>query len=155
LITPLDIQNKKFKKKVLGYCQEEVDEFLDQVNESHETLYRENIELKDKVSTLNEAIQHYKSIEETLQNTLLVAQTTGEEVKRNAYEKSDSIVRDAEMNAKKIIEDANQEVIKIRYEYENIRKEMGVFKAKMNSLLMSEMEMIKENFIEKNQEVQA
>jgi cell division initiation protein len=143
MITPLDIENKKFRKKPLGYCQEEVDEFLDTLNESYENLYKENIELKDKVSALNEAIQHYKTIEDTLQNTLLMAQSAGDEVKRNASEKAENIIRDAEISSKKIIDEANQQVIKITCEYENTKKDMILYKTRMQNLVMSQIELLK------------
>ena len=56
MITPLDIQNKEFKKVMRGYKESEVDEFLDKVIVDYEKLYKENIELKDKIALLNEQI---------------------------------------------------------------------------------------------------
>ena len=50
MITPIEIENKEFKKGIRGYNQDEVDEFLDMVKEDFEQLYRENLELKEKVS---------------------------------------------------------------------------------------------------------
>lgn len=143
MLTPLDIETKEFKKKVWGYSEEEVDEFLDSIVENYESLYRENVELKDKVNVLNEGIQNYKSLEDTLKNTLLVAQSTGEDLKRNALEKSENIIKEAEMKAAKIISDANQEVTKVRFEYEELIKNYNVFKAKFENQLVSQMEIIK------------
>ena len=48
MITPIEIENKEFKKGIRGYNQDEVDEFLDMVKEDFEQLYRENLELKKK-----------------------------------------------------------------------------------------------------------
>jgi len=50
MLTPLDIENKKFsRKRISGYSVEEVDEFLDEVTVDYEKLYKENSELKDKI----------------------------------------------------------------------------------------------------------
>ena len=144
MLTPLDIENKRFKKKVMGYNEIEVEEFLTMVVEDYEKLYKENIELKDKISLLNEGMQHYKSMEETLQNTLLVAQSTGEDIKKNAYSKAENIIRESELKAEQILAEANQEVSKINYRYEEIKRNFGAFKAKIESLVYAQLEMMKD-----------
>jgi len=143
MLTPLDIENQKFKKIVWGYSSEEVDEFLDKVIESYETIYKENIELKDKIGVLNEGIQHYKAIEETLKNTLMVAQTTSDDIKKNAYGKAENIIKEAEIRAERIIGEANQQATKARYECEEQKKEYNVFRAKMESQLLSQLEIMR------------
>jgi len=137
-----------FKKSIFGYNEDMVNETLDKVIEDYSAYIRENIELKDKLALLNESLQHYKSIEESLQNTLLAAQQTGEEIKKNAYEKAENIIKDAELRAQKIINDANQEVVKLKLEYEDLKKRLHVFKTKSEALLMSQMEMLKQLFDE-------
>ncbi|WP_094546812.1 DivIVA domain-containing protein [Petroclostridium xylanilyticum] len=144
MLTPLDIENKKFRKKPFGYSELEVEEFLTKIVEDYEKLYKENIELKDKIAVLNEGIQHYKAIEETLQNTLLVAQSTGEDIKKNAYAKAENILKEAEMKASQMIADANQEVSKINYRYEDLKRSFGVFKAKIESLIYAQLDMMKD-----------
>lgn len=148
MLTPLDIENKKFKKFPIGYSVQEVDQFLDELNENYEAIYKENIELKDKISVLNEGIQHYKAIEETLKNTLMVAQTTSEDIKNNAYGKAENIIKEAELKASRMIGETNQEVIKIKYEYEEIKKNYNVFKARIESQLMSQIEIMRNSTID-------
>ncbi|MCR4434289.1 MAG: DivIVA domain-containing protein [Clostridiales bacterium] len=146
--TPNDLQNIVFKKKVMGYSEDMVNEVLDKIIEDYSSYIHENIELKDRVSVLNEGIQHYKTIEESLQNTLLVAQQTGEDIKKNAYQKAENIIKEAELKAQKIINEANDEVVKIRYEYEEIKKKLHIFKSKAETLLMSQLEVLKQMFNE-------
>ena len=135
MITPLDIENKEFKKGLRGYNENEVDSYLDEIKKEYENLYRENIELKDKLNALTEQIKRYKTIEETLKETLIVAQQTAEEVNASAQRKSSLIIDEAHHQAKKIVEQANNDVIQIKKDYENIRKEFVVFKGKFKSLL--------------------
>ena len=93
MITPLDIENKKFSKQMMsGYSVDEVDDFLDEIMEDYEANYKELATLRPKVEDLENALSHYKNIENTLQNTLVMAQSTAEEVKNVAKQQADQIV---------------------------------------------------------------
>jgi len=140
MITPMDIRNKEFKKAFKGYKEDEVDEFLDKVIADYERIYRENGELKDRISIDNERIESYNSMEKSLQNTLLIAQTTAEDIVANARKKAEMVIKEAEEQARKIIEDANSSVIKVNRDYEELKKEVQVFKTRFKTLLESELE---------------
>jgi len=143
MLTPLDIENQDFKRTVWGYSINEVDEFLDKVIESFEAVYKENIELKDKIGVLNEGIQHYKAIEETLKSTLMVAQSTSDEIKKNAYGKAENIIKEAEIKAEKIISEVSQEVSKARNEGQELKKDYYIFKTKIESQLQTQLDIMK------------
>jgi cell division initiation protein len=140
MITPMDIRNKEFKKAFKGYREDEVDEFLDKVIADYERIYRENGELKDRISIDNERIESYNSMEKSLQNTLLIAQTTAEDIVANSRKKAEIIIKEAEEQARRIVEDANSSVIKINRDYEELKKEVQVFKTRFKTLLQSELE---------------
>ncbi|QZY57137.1 DivIVA domain-containing protein [Crassaminicella profunda] len=142
MITPLEIQNKEFKKGIRGYKESEVDEFLDKIIIDYENLYKENIELKDKIAMLNEQIEKYENLEKTLNNTLVFAQSTAEEVAQNAQKKAELIIQEAEGKAKKIIEDGKNEVLKIQKEYEEGKKQLHIFKTRFKTLLESQLEAV-------------
>ncbi len=147
MITPLEIQNKEFKKVMRGYKESEVDEFLDKVIVDYEKIYKENIELKDKITLLNEQIDKYANLEKTLNNTLIVAQNAAESVATNAEKKADLIIKEAENKAEKIIQEANSEVIKIQRDYEEAKKQMYVFKTRFKTLIEAQLEILeKETF---------
>ena len=153
MITPLDIQNKEFNRGVRGYKVTEVEKFLDEVIVDYEKLYKENIELKEKIAMLNDQLKHYNHIEETLQNTLVVAQKTAEEVNLNARNKGDHIVKEAESNARKILDEAHNEVLKIQERYETIKEEMMVFKMRFKTLLKSQLETLDQDMGEIREEL--
>lgn len=145
MITPLEIENKKFSKQIMnGYNVEEVDEFLDQLTTEYEKMYKENTEFKNKVEDLEKDVVHYKTIEGTLQNTLVMAQSTAEEVKDIAKKQADQIVQEAQINARRAVDTLEQEISLKKRELENIQKEFDVYKAKMESLLISQLELLKE-----------
>ena len=102
MITPLDIENKKFAKQMMnGYSVDEVDDFLDDLTVEYEKLFKENADYKNEIVRLKEDMEHYKAIESTLQNTLVIAQTTAEDVKNVAKQQADQIIAEAKLNAEK------------------------------------------------------
>ena len=142
MLTPLEIQNKVFKKSTFGYAKDDVEEFFRLVYEEYDKLYTENIALRDKIGILADAVKQYKSMEDTLQNTLLVAQSTGEEVKKAAYEKSETITREAELKAAKIIDAAKREADEIVRQRDALSRELDLYKAKVTSLLQSQLNLL-------------
>ena len=145
MITPLDIENKRFAKQMVnGYSFEDVDDFLDELTVEYSKNYKEVSELRAKVEELNNSLVQYKTIESTLQNTLVMAQTTAEEVKNVAKQKADQIVDEAKANAQKQVDELNNEIIMKQKELEDVKKQFDIYKAKMESLLISQLELLKD-----------
>ncbi len=147
MLTPLDIEAKEFKKSLFGYSVEEVNRFLDEVIDDYEKLYKENIELKDKLVMLNEGIQYYKTMENTLQNTLILAEKTAEETKSSAYHKGEQIKRESEMKANQIIQDAQNDVYKINQKLAHLKGQYESAKIQVKQLLLTELELLEKNSI--------
>ena len=145
MITPLDIENKKFAKQMMnGYSVEEVDDFLDDLTEDYTKNYKEVSELRNKVEELNNSLEHYKSIESTLQNTLVMAQTTAEDIKNVAQKQADQIVSEAKGTAQKRVDALDNEINAKTKELEDVKKQFDIYKAKMESLLISQLELLKD-----------
>ena len=145
MITPLDIENKKFSKQMMnGYSVEEVDDFLDELTADYSKNYKESTELKSKVEELTKSLQHYKTIEETLQNTLVMAQTTADDVKKIAQQQADQIINEAKGAAQKQVSDLDTEIVAKKKELEDVKKQFDIYKAKMESLLISQLELLKD-----------
>ena len=145
MLTPLDIENKKFSKQMMnGYSVEEVDEFLDDLTVDYGKNYKEITELRTKVEELNKSLEHYKTIEETLQNTLVMAQSTAEDVKKVARQQADQIINEAKGTAQKQASDLDNEIVAKKKELEDVKKQFDIYKAKMESLLISQLELLKD-----------
>lgn len=145
MITPLDIENKKFSKQMMnGYSVEEVDDFLDDLTIDYGKNYKEASELKAKVEELTKSLEHYKTIEETLQNTLVMAQSTAEDVKKVAKQQADQIINEAKGAVQKQVADLENEILGKKKELEDVKKQFDIYKAKMESLLISQLELLKD-----------
>ena len=145
MITPLDIENKKFNKQMMnGYNVDEVDDFLDEIQEDYEKNYRELATAKSKIDELTTSLEHYKNIETTLQNTLVMAQKTAEEVKNVAKQKSEQIINEAQQHSeelirlskessKKAVNDLDDQINSKEKELDDLKKQFDIYKAKMES----------------------
>lgn len=156
MITPLDIENKKFSKQMMnGYNVEEVDEFLDELVEDYGKNYKDLSTANSKIEELENSLSHYKMIEATLQNTLVMAQSTAEEVKNVAKQQAEQIVNEARQQAEEISKTSKESVVKTlndleqqislkEKEIDDLNKQFDIYKAKMESLLISQLELLKE-----------
>ena len=156
MITPLDIENKKFSRQMMnGYNVEEVEDFLDEILKDYGKNYKELSTMNAKVEELNNSLSHYKNIETTLQNTLVMAQTTADEVKNvakqqadqiisEAEKKGEEIVRESKVNARKTLDDLEHQIKMKEKEFDDLKKQFDIYRAKMESLLVSQSELIKE-----------
>ncbi|WP_085524057.1 DivIVA domain-containing protein [Tuberibacillus sp. Marseille-P3662] len=141
-LTPLDIHNKAFTKSFRGYDEDEVNDFLDQVIKDYEAMIREKKELESKVSELEEKLGHFSDIESTLNKSILVAQETAEEVKQNAQKEGRLIVKEAEKNADRIINESLEKSRKIAIDMDEMKKQANVFRTRFKTLVEAQLEML-------------
>lgn len=145
MITPLEIENKRFSKKTLnGYDPEEVDDFLDDLTKDYEVLYKKSTESQNVIDDLNEKLEHYTQIESTLQSTLLMAQSASDELKKSAEKEAEQIIKNAEGKAKETASKLDKEITDKEKQLDELKKQFDVYKAKMESLLISQLELLKE-----------
>ena len=151
MITPLDIENKKFSKKALnGYDPEEVDDFLDDLIKDYESLYKKSNESQRVIDELNSKLEHYTQIENTLQSTWVMAQTASDDVREAARKEAEQIIKEAENTAKEKTMGIEQQIADRQKEFDGLKQQFDVYKAKMESLLISQLELLKD--INKNEE---
>lgn len=146
MYTPLDIENKKFSKQMMnGYSVEEVDDFLDELTVDYEKIYKQSTESNTKIESLMQELEKYKNIESTLQNTLIMAQSTADEIKKVAKQEADQLIREAQGKAKEATMEIEKDIAIKTKELEDLQKQFDVYKAKMESLLISQLELLKDS----------
>ena len=134
-LTPLDIHHKEFRHSLRGYSEEEVDAFLDEVADEFERLFKENIDLSEKLEAANERVRLYQEQEQTIRNTMIAAQRSADDINAKAQEESNAVLRDAEMKAKEIIHGALQQKQKVAAELVRIKQAEEDFRARFRGLL--------------------
>ena len=138
-ITPMDIQEKEFERAFRGYDIEDVDDFLDQVAKDLEGMIRENSELKEKLSQMEDKNKNYHKLEETMHNAIVVAQETADEVKNNAKREAELIRREADREAKQIVDDARQRANRVLSEQEELFKQAQLFKMRFRAFIEAQL----------------
>lgn len=142
VLTPVDIENKEFGKSFRGYDIDEVEEFLQVLVADYEKLYRENASLKEKNAMLQETIGNYRGMEETMQNAIIAAQRTAEDIKRNAYHRAENITREAQTRANESIASADKTIQELENSYLALQGEVDAYRARMRSLLETNLKLL-------------
>ncbi|MBR5587151.1 MAG: DivIVA domain-containing protein [Clostridia bacterium] len=143
MLSPIDLETREFKKTLGGYNREDVDQFMAMIFQDYKTLYMENVSLKDKVNMLSSAVSKYKSMEEVLQSTLVVAQSASDELKNSAREKAAVMLEEAEMKVGKLEIEARQKLSAMENEYNNIKLQVSSYKQQTVSMLEGILQAVK------------
>ena len=111
MLTPIDIDNKVFKKaKIGGYDIKDVEDFLVLVMSDYEKLYRENNDMRGKIQALQETVDNYSSLETGIDKTVENAQSEADNIKLEAQKQAESIKSTAELDAKQRLEDLQRKI---------------------------------------------
>lgn len=143
MITGIEIRNHQFSKSLFGFRQEEVREFIEQVAHDYETVYSENAQLRENIQKQLFELEKYRKLEATMNNSLILAQQTAEELKLNARQE-----------ATKILEDSKRSIAEMLAAYQELMRHLNVFNLEMKTQLQVELELLDSN-LKKNQEVGA
>ena len=142
MLTPIEIQKKTFKNSGMRYDKRDVDAFLDQVTVDYETLYRENRDLKDKLSALNERVQYFSTQQDTISKSVLLAQNMANGIQAQAEKEAKHIIREAKTKAEMLLGDAQNELAGIHQQTIELVQQYERFKQQFRALASSEMELL-------------
>ncbi|HEY8464523.1 MAG TPA: DivIVA domain-containing protein [Bacillota bacterium] len=137
MITPVDLETTVFRRSFRGYSTSEVQEFMIRITHDYEHLYRENIELKEKIEALQNQVSQYQAMEETLRNAMILAQESADEVKKVAQSKADLIVREAEQRGEHIKAQIKEEIQAEIQKLTEVRQQVEFFKCQFKAFLTS------------------
>jgi cell division initiation protein len=141
-ITIVDIQHKQFRKKLNGYDPADVDQYLDEIIETLEDEAHKRSALEAEIADLRERISHFKAMEESLQNTLLLAQRTADEVKASAHKEADLIRHEARISVEKEIATYGDRANDARRETQRAVETAEKAKSELRSLLMTHLSLL-------------
>ena len=143
MLTPIDIDNKVFKKaKLGGYDIKDVEDFLVLVMSDYEKLYKENSDLRGQVETLQQTVDNYKALEVGIDKTVENAQTEADSIKLEAQKQAESIKTSAEVDAQQKLEDLQRQIIKAEVDIETKKNQMRIYKIKVQSMLEAQLKIL-------------
>lgn len=140
MITPLDIQNKQFQKAMRGYKEDEVDGFLDLLTLDMEKMIQENKRMKESIKTLTSEVEHYRSAENSVLNTLEAAKALMNDISASAEKRAEILLKNAELDAERIQREAKESVERLTEEAFNLQRRWSMFKTRYRGLLETELE---------------
>lgn len=125
-----------------GYNKNVVLETIQKVAEDYREREKEILELQNKVVVLQETVAHYKTIEESMQHCLIIAQHTSDEMIKNANEKAKDILSQADMTSQKLVNDAYEQANKVKFSYDDMKAKIYTFKLKSEALLKAQLDVL-------------
>lgn len=141
-ISPLEIRQQEFTKKMRGFDPDEVQSFLESLADEVQRLSEDNDTLKSEVENLTEQINEYKKIEKNLQDTLLKAQENSTKSFEAAKKQTSLMLKEAELKAAQIIEKARESTNDIRNAVVNLREEKELIIAKLKAIVNSQANLL-------------
>ena len=142
MLTPIDIQSKVFKSGGMGYNKQDVDAFFSTIAADNETLYKDNLSLKEKIKQLDENLNHYKEIEKSMQKALMLAETTAEETILSARKNATVIEQEAILKAQSIVADSKIELEKVKVQFSEILRQYDSYRAQYKALAQAQLELL-------------
>lgn len=125
VLTPEDIANKDFSRSVRGFNENEVNDFLDEINDNYARTLDENASLKNQLSAAQEKVKYFSGLQDALNKSILIAQQTADRVKKDAEKERDRIIYDAENDAKKVLKAATEKANQIQEEAIGQKQELS------------------------------
>lgn len=145
VLTPLDIHNKEFPVKMRGYDQDEVNDYLDQIIKDYEAILKDKKELEKNLKFAEEKVAYYNNLQESLNKSIIVAQEAADRLKENSDKEAAIIIQEAENNADRLLNDSVEKARRITAETEELKKQSRVFKQRLQLMIESQLEMVKNN----------
>ena len=153
MITSRDVRNKRFEKAAFGYKQEEIDEFLSQLEAELDEMERERTEANNKIQILADKVREYMKDEDALKDALLGAQKQGHAVINEANIKAEEILAQAQAKADELEDEAvrqhaeamernRAEIAKEKESLIDARRQVAEFKKSLFDMYKAHLEMI-------------
>lgn len=142
MITPMDIHNKTFSGQIRGYSKDEVNAFLEELASDYEKIYREHRVMEEEMDTIRTKLRNYEKMESTMSHTLVMAQETADNVKKNAHKEAEISIQEAQSEAQKIVSDAEAARRKMNADLLKAEGDMNLYIEKLLSNFKSALALI-------------
>ena len=141
-LSPLEITQREFGRKFRGLDPEEVQTFLEQVAEEMTRLLHESNDRAAQIQRLEAEVRVHQEREDSLRNTLITAQKMTEEIKANAKREADLVLKEAELKAERLLEQAHRKLAQVQAEIAELQRQRELFASKLRGLLKTHLELL-------------
>jgi cell division initiation protein len=163
-ISPMDIQRQTFGRKFRGFDGDEVRSYLNIVAEEVAALQRERDAFEQEVQSLRGLIDEHRQRETILKNTLLTAQRVSEEIRETARKQAESLVKESEIQADRLVElaqnrahEVERGILDLRSHRSGLRTDIRALIARLTQILdLQEEAELEDNlrFLKRREEAQ-
>ncbi|HHU51946.1 MAG TPA: DivIVA domain-containing protein [Firmicutes bacterium] len=141
MLTPVDLETMVFRRGIRGYRTQEVQNFMRRITVDYEKLYKENFELKEKIEQYEDRLKNYNEMEETLKNTLCMAQETAKDVKLSAEKQAEVILREAQNRTEEMKLRVREEIQAELQNLAELKQQVELFRIQFKRFLQTLIEM--------------
>ncbi len=141
-ISPLDIKKQEFGVKFRGYAPDEVNAYLDMIASELEETLRKNLELEQKLTSLQERVNSYSRMESVLHETLVTSQRAAEETKASAERKAEAVIAEANLNAQRIANETNEKLVRVQKEISELSHQRDSLVISFRSMLQTQIALL-------------
>ncbi len=141
-LSPLEITQREFGRKFRGLDPEEVQTFLEQIAEEMTRLLHETSDRAAQVQRLEAELRVHQEREDSLRNTLITAQKMTEEIKAHAKREADLMLKEAELKAERLLEQAHRKLAQVQAEIAELQRQRELFASKLRGLLKTHLELL-------------
>lgn len=134
-ITPVDIQNKQFKVRFRGFDVQEVDQFLEQIAETFQTLQETKEKQQAEIDQLKKELKAFKEREDSFKRAMLNSQKTVEQMKENAHKAADLITSNAEVRAEKLLNRAHNRLAQLHEDITELKRQRMQIEVQIRAVL--------------------
>ena len=141
-VTPLDIQQQTFRRRIRGYDFREVEEFLNLLRDEFEGQILENQKLKEELTRLKNLVDEYRSKEEILKSAIITAQKITEDIRANSLKEARIVLSEAELKAEDIIREAQVRLGEILNEIKELKRQKLQFETNLRSEIETHLKLL-------------
>lgn len=139
-LTAVDIHTREFTRCVRGYSPREVDEFRQEVADNFEEMQVELAAARDQIERQRKELDHYRALEKSMNESLIFAQRSADEVRANAHKEAELIIRNAENEAREIVARARSERAAVERQLAELESSRDRFLDDFGSLVQAVLE---------------
>lgn len=141
-LTPVEIRHITIGRKPFGYDRGTVDDLLDRIVESYESVWRERADLREEIERTEGEIARFKELEVLLRNTLVSAERSADEIRSQARREADLILEEARAKARETTVSAETERERIKAEIRRLKAVESEMRSEYKAFLLRSLDRV-------------